>query len=99
VRRIGALVNKPRELGIAGASPGNRVNALRPYLGHGSISYRESSGSSVYHSMQVSFNRRLPRLARGPLAQPVLRSALDGWQLFGDRADVVGPAPEGNQEL
>jgi opacity protein-like surface antigen len=133
-------INAP-EAGVAGASPGNRVNALRPYLGYGSISYRESSGSSVYHSMQVSFNRRvsgkltvgvaytwgksiddgsseradgdlppnkrniraergpsdfdrtqiftanfiwhLPRLARGPLAQPVLRGALDGWQLSG----------------
>jgi hypothetical protein len=133
-------INAP-EAGVAGASPGNRVNALRPYLGYGSISYRESSGSSVYHSMQVSFNRRVsgkltvgvaytwgksiddgsseradgdlppnkrniraergpsdfdrtqiltanfiwhvPRLARGALAQPVLRSALDGWQLSG----------------
>jgi hypothetical protein len=78
-------VSKRRELGIVGASPGNRVNALRPYLGHGSISYRESSGSSVYHSMQVSFNRRLSRLARGALAQPVLRSALDGWHFPGSR--------------
>ncbi len=47
------------EPGVVGASPGNRVNAVRPYLGYGSISYRESSGSSVYHSMQVSFNCRL----------------------------------------
>jgi hypothetical protein len=133
-------INAP-EPGVVGANPGNRVNAVRPYLGYGSISYRESSGSSVYHSMQVSFNRRmsgkltvgvaytwgksiddgsseradgdlppnqrniraerapsdfdrtqiftsnfighLPRLARGALAQPVLRSALDGWQLSG----------------
>jgi hypothetical protein len=51
-------INAP-EAGVAGASPGNRVNALRPYLGYGGISYRESSGSSVYHSMQVSFNRRV----------------------------------------
>ncbi len=133
-------INAP-EPGVVGASPGNRVNAVRPYLGYGSISYRESSGSSVYHSMQVSFNRRLagkltsgvaytwgksiddgsseradgdlppdkrnvraergpsdfdrthiftsnfvwhlPRLARGPLARPALRPALDGWQVSG----------------
>ena len=73
MRRIGALVNKPRELGIAGASPGNRVNALRPYLGHGSISYRESSGWSVNHSMQVSSaldGWQLPGIARTWSGQP-----------------------------
>ncbi|MCX6634424.1 MAG: hypothetical protein NT090_04940 [Acidobacteria bacterium] len=47
------------EAGVLGSNPGNRVNAVRPYLGYGSISYRESSGSSVYDSLQATFNRRI----------------------------------------
>jgi len=34
---------------------------LRPYQGYGSINYREFSGSSNYHSLQVSLNRRFSR--------------------------------------
>ncbi len=37
------------------------INTVRPYLGYGSITLRESSAASTYHSMQVSFNRRMSR--------------------------------------
>jgi hypothetical protein len=50
--------NSP-EPGVAGANPGSRINALRPYLGYGDISERQTSGSSAYHSMQIAFNRRM----------------------------------------
>ena len=36
-------------------------NFLRPYPGYGDITYREASGSSNYHSLQVTANRRFAR--------------------------------------
>jgi hypothetical protein len=51
-------INAP-QAGVLGANPGNRINAVRPYVGYGSISYRESSADSRYDSMQVAFNRRM----------------------------------------
>jgi hypothetical protein len=35
------------------------VNALRPFPGYGSITERQSSASSIYHSLQVKFDRRV----------------------------------------
>jgi len=49
-------LNNP-EPGVASLFRVN-VNAVRPYLGWGSINSRETSGDSFYHSLQVSFNRR-----------------------------------------
>jgi hypothetical protein len=57
-------INAPQP-GVLGASPGNRINAYRPYLGYSSISDRETSGSSVYDSLQVSFSRRVSRFTLG----------------------------------
>jgi hypothetical protein len=34
-------------------------NFLRPYRGYGDITYRDTGGSSNYHSLQVTANRRL----------------------------------------
>ncbi|HEY2930910.1 MAG TPA: carboxypeptidase regulatory-like domain-containing protein [Acidobacteriota bacterium] len=50
-------INNPPP-GLA-AARGVHVNAVRPFLGYGSITQRESSASSIYHSLQVSFNRRM----------------------------------------
>ncbi len=57
-------INSPTP-GVLGAAPGNRINALRPYPGFTTISDRESSGSSVYDSLQVSFNRRVSAFTLG----------------------------------
>jgi hypothetical protein len=83
-------INAP-EAGVVGASPGNRVNAVRPYLGYGSISYRESSGSSVYHSMQVSFNRSLS----GKLTPGVAYTwgKCNGPRNFQEAGDLTCPHP------
>lgn len=35
------------------------INTARPYIGYGSITQRESSAASVYHSLQATFNRRV----------------------------------------
>lgn len=37
------------------------ANLVRPYPGHGDISYREFVGSSNYHALQASVNRRFSR--------------------------------------
>ncbi len=52
-------INNP-EPGAAAAAGAN-VNAVRPYIGWGSITERQTSGSSIYHSMQVSLNRRMAK--------------------------------------
>jgi hypothetical protein len=51
----------------AGSVPANvNVNAVRPYTGWGNITQRQTTGSSIYHSLQVSFNRRMRgRLSAG----------------------------------
>ncbi|MGH8247090.1 MAG: hypothetical protein ACREUU_11755, partial [Gammaproteobacteria bacterium] len=56
-------INNP-EAGLA-AAEGVHVNAVRPYPGFGNITQRQSSGSSVYHSLQIGFNRRLASLSVG----------------------------------
>ena len=38
--------------------PAAAVNAVRPYLGYGIVTERQDTASSIYHSLQVSFNRR-----------------------------------------
>ncbi len=40
---------------------GVNVNALRPYPGFGAISSYETSGNSIYHSLQASVTRRFSR--------------------------------------
>jgi hypothetical protein len=57
-------INAP-QAGVLGAAPGNRINAYRPYVGYSTISDRETSGSSLYDSLQVSFNRRVAQLQFG----------------------------------
>lgn len=56
--------NLMRPLGIndplpgAAAKAGVNVNAVRPFPGYGAITVRQDTASSIYHSLQVSFNRR-----------------------------------------
>jgi hypothetical protein len=79
------------EAGVVGPSPGKRVNAVRLYLGYGSISYRESSGSRVYHSMQVSFNRRLS--GKLTLGVPYTWGKCNGPRNFQEAGDLTCPHP------
>ena len=44
--------------GTVQANPGVNVNALRPFLGLGILGLAENSGSSSYHGLQVSIERR-----------------------------------------
>lgn len=69
-------INVP-QAGVLGASPGNRLNAYRPYVGYSTISNRETSGSSVYDGLQASFTRRVSSLTMG-VAYTYSKSIDDG---------------------
>jgi hypothetical protein len=50
-------INQPTA-GALQANPGKSANYLRPYKGYAAIQQEQSNGSSVYSSLQVSWNRR-----------------------------------------
>jgi hypothetical protein len=50
-------INQP-VAGALQANPGENVNYLRPYKGYAAIQQEQSNGSSLYDSLQVSWNRR-----------------------------------------
>jgi len=52
----------------AAALAGVNVNAVRPYQGYGGITQRQSTGTSIYHSLQATFNRRMTRHVSAGLA-------------------------------
>ncbi len=50
-------INQPT-VGALLANPGVNVNALRPYKGFAAIQMEESTATSMYNAMQLSWNRR-----------------------------------------
>lgn len=56
-----ALTTALRAAGTIGATARASINAARPFLGYGAISDRRTEASSDYHSMQVTFNKRMSR--------------------------------------
>lgn len=52
-----ANINQPTTATMA-ANPGVNVNALRPYLGYGSIRQTDDVASSRYNSLQLNWTRR-----------------------------------------
>jgi len=79
---------------IPGTLPsGTNVNVIRPYLGYGSISERQTSGGSIYHSLQVSYNHRLSRRITGGIAYTWSKS-IDDASSDRDAGDV--PPNRGN---
>lgn len=57
---------------------GTNVHYIRPFTGFGNITERQTSGSSIYHSLQVSFNRRMSKRLTGGLAYTWSKSIDDG---------------------
>jgi hypothetical protein len=51
-------INQPT-VGAKQANPGINVNYLRPYAGFASIQMEEDVATSTYHSLQITWNRRL----------------------------------------
>lgn len=65
-------LNNP-EPGLA-AALGVHVNALRPYRGYGSITQRQNTASSTYHSLQMRFKRDFGRHLTGALSYTFSKS-------------------------
>jgi hypothetical protein len=63
--------------GLAAAQRVN-VNFVRPYFGFGSITERQTTGNSYYHSLQVSVNRRMARSLQAGFAYTWSKSIDDG---------------------
>ncbi|MBI3683371.1 MAG: carboxypeptidase regulatory-like domain-containing protein [Acidobacteria bacterium] len=57
---------------------GVHLNAVRPYLGFGTITERQTTASSGYNSLQVSLNRRLARKMTLGVAYTFSKSLDDG---------------------
>jgi carboxypeptidase family protein len=81
-----------RELNINQLLPGTtqanqnvNIAALRPYLGYGAIRLSENSGRSIYHSMQISADRRYSNGFRLGIAYTLSKSEDDG----SNKRDVV----------
>jgi hypothetical protein len=63
VGRMGLHLQRERNInqlqpGTIQANPGVNVNALRPYLGFGTIRLSENAGRSIYHGLQLGVERR-----------------------------------------
>ncbi|MEO5567886.1 MAG: hypothetical protein ABIR92_05310, partial [Gemmatimonadaceae bacterium] len=69
------------------------INTVRPYLGYGNINRRESTGTSKYHSLQVSLDRRLAGRFSLGLAYTLARSMDDASS---DRNDTDIPPDNNN---
>jgi len=50
-------INQPT-LAVRAANPGVNLNAIRPFKGFGSIRETDNVANSIYHSLQVAWNRR-----------------------------------------
>jgi Carboxypeptidase regulatory-like domain/TonB dependent receptor len=64
--------------GTIQANPGVNANALRPYLGFGSITQYETTGQSKYNSLQAQIERRATRGIGYSVAYTFSRTRDDG---------------------
>jgi len=78
-----ADINQPTTAARA-ANPTANINAIRPYLGYGSIRQTDNAASSRYNSLQVSWNRRFAALQFG-VSYTLAKSLDDG----SNQRDVV----------
>jgi hypothetical protein len=74
-------------VGTIQRNPGVNANALRPYLGFGSITLYETTGSSRYHAMQVQIDRRATRGVGFSVAYTLSRTKDNG----SGRGDILPP--------
>jgi carboxypeptidase family protein/TonB-dependent receptor-like protein len=70
-------INQPTA-GALQANPGVNINALRPYLGYGSIRETDNIASSKYNSLQVAWNRRFANGVQFGLSYTLSKSMDDG---------------------
>jgi hypothetical protein len=79
-----ANINQPTTAKMA-ANPGVHINALRPYLGYGSIRQTDNIASSRYNSFQLNWTRRWSNGLAFGLAYTLAKSTDDG----SNQRDVV----------
>jgi len=72
-----ADINQPT-LGAITRNPGVNPNALRPYPGYGSIRQTDNVASSLYNSLQVSWNRRFAQGLQFGVAYTLAKSLDSG---------------------
>src|SRR5207248_7149353 len=72
-----ADINQPTIATVV-ANPGVNLDALRPYKGYNSIRETDNIASSIYNSLQVSWNKRFTRGFAFGLAYTLLKSMDDG---------------------
>ena len=70
-------INQP-VAGTLQANLGVNINALRPYLGYGSIRETDNIASSIYNSLQVAWNRRFSKGFQFGLAYTLAKASDDG---------------------
>ncbi|MEO7143882.1 MAG: carboxypeptidase regulatory-like domain-containing protein [Bryobacteraceae bacterium] len=74
-----ADINQPTPAVVA-ANPGVNLDALRPYLGYNSIRETDNIASSMYNSLQISWNRRFSDGIQFGVAYTLAKSMDDGSQ-------------------
>jgi hypothetical protein len=90
VGRRGLYLQRERNInqllpGTIQANPGVNVAALRPYKGYGAIRISENSGKSMYHSLQVSADRRYSNGLKVGVAYTLSKSEDNG----SDKRNVI----------
>lgn len=103
VGRRGLYLQRERNInqlqpGTIQANPGINIAALRPYRGYGAIRLSENAGSSKYHSLQISGERRYSNGLKVGAAYTLSKSEDDGsdkrnvvWNTYDD-AGFWGPS-------
>ena len=79
-----ADINQPTTAARA-ATPGVNINAIRPYLGYGSIRQTDNVASSRYNSLQATWNRRFSASLQFGVSYTLSKSLDDG----SNQRDVV----------
>jgi hypothetical protein len=96
VGRRGLYLQRERNInqlqpGTIQGNPGVQIAALRPYKGYGAIRVSENAGKSIYHSLQISGERRYSNGLKVGAAYTLSKSEDNGsdkrnvvWNTFDD---------------
>jgi predicted heme/steroid binding protein len=84
-------INQPTA-DVVAANPGVNVNALRPYKGFGSIRETDNVANSIFHSLQVAWNRRFANDLQFGVAYTLSKSMDNGSNQRDVVPDTYNPA-------
>ncbi|HKV22954.1 MAG TPA: carboxypeptidase regulatory-like domain-containing protein [Candidatus Acidoferrum sp.] len=86
-----ADINQPTTDVIA-ANPGVNINALRPYKGFASIRETDNVANSIYHSLQIAWNRHFSNSLQFGVAYTLSKSMDNGSNQRDVVPDTYNPA-------